>query len=66
AAGEHELSIRVIGNMQNFIGPHFVDAPRGVHMVPHYRIGPDHMPSGAEYKRRASGLFAEPVVAALR
>ena len=57
AAGEHELSVDVIGNMRNFMGPHFVDGLPGIWS---YRPAPEHGPPGEAYKKQPTGLMEPP------
>jgi hypothetical protein len=63
AAGPHELVVDVVGNMKNFMGPHFWDGLPGIWS---WVICPDHMPAGEEYRVYPTGLFAEPQVTMLR
>jgi hypothetical protein len=62
-AGPHELVVDVVGNMKNFMGPHFCDGLPGIWS---WVLCPDHMPAGEEYRLYPTGLFAEPEVTLLR
>ncbi len=57
SAGRHELAVDVVGNMRNFMGPHFVDGLPGIWS---YRPAPAHTPPGEAYKKKPSGLMVPP------
>ncbi len=55
--GEHELSVDVVGNMRNLLGPHHAEGLPGRWT---WAQGPEHMPSGADYRLQPSGLYEPP------
>jgi hypothetical protein len=57
--GRHELTVEVVGNMRNFMGPHFSDGLPGIWS---YRPAPAHTPPGDAYKKQPSGLMEPPVL----
>lgn len=57
AAGPHELSLDVVGNMRNLMGPHHAEGLPG----PWTWIQcPEHMPPGSTYRLQPTGLIAMP------
>ncbi len=57
AAGGHELSVDVFGNMRNRMGPHHAEG----HPGPWTWIQcPEHMPPGEAYRLQPSGLYEGP------
>ena len=56
------LQISIMGNMRNMMGPFFSDGPP---VAAQWKRGPEHMPSGSEYKFQPSGLISMPVLRAL-
>jgi hypothetical protein len=59
--GSHRLSIDVIGNMRNMMGPHFDE---GLPIASTWEKCPPHMPPGDRYRTQPSGLLAMPVLLA--
>ncbi|MFL7807874.1 MAG: hypothetical protein AB8I80_04560, partial [Anaerolineae bacterium] len=59
--GLHELSIDVLGNMRNMMGPHFDD---GLPIASSWFRCPPHMPPGGTYRIQPSGLLNMPVLRA--
>ncbi len=55
--GEHQLTLEVVGNMRNLMGPHHAEGLPGPWT---WIQGPDQMPPGAEYRLEASGLYGPP------
>jgi len=62
-AGSNRMSIDVIGNMRNMMGPHFDD---GLPIASTWDKCPPAMPSGAAYRIQPSGLLGMPVLRARR
>lgn len=62
AAGRHVLELDVVGNMKNFMGPHFSDA---LPIQWGWQDSPEHMPPGERYRRYPTGLFEPPTVVAV-
>jgi hypothetical protein len=56
-AGTHKLTVKVIGNMKNFMGPFFSDAVPGPWA---WGDCPEHMPPGESYRFYPVGLMAPP------
>jgi hypothetical protein len=59
--GSHRLSIDVIGNMRNMMGPHFDD---GLPIASSWDKCPPSMPPGDRYRIQPSGLLGMPVLRA--
>ncbi len=61
-AGVHSLSLKVIGNMRNMMGPHLTVGTTGPWSYEYY---PEHQPSGRDYAFYPSGLHEAPAVLGL-
>jgi len=59
--GSHQVSIDVIGNMRNMMGPHFDE---GLPIASTWEKCPPHMPPGDRYRAQPSGLLGMPVLLA--
>jgi hypothetical protein len=57
-AGGHELVVEVVGNMKNFMGPHFSDGLPGPWS---WGACPAHQPAGDKYRFYPVGLFEKPI-----
>jgi len=58
-AGAHRLDLDVVGNMKNFMGPHFCDGLAGPWS---WADCPAHMPAGERYRFFPVGLMKPPQV----
>lgn len=59
SSGTHALTIKVIGNMKNFMGPFFSDAVPGPWA---WGDCPEHMPTGETYRFYPVGLMSPPEI----
>jgi hypothetical protein len=59
--GPHTLTVDIVGNMRNMMGPHHADGLPGAWT---WEQGPQHMPPGNAYHLWASGLGAPPLTLA--
>ena len=58
-AGQHQLDIKICGNMQNMMGPFHSEGLAG-HWT--WERSPAHQPAGADYRFEPTGLLAPPIV----
>ncbi|MGD2176107.1 MAG: glycosyl hydrolase [Candidatus Brocadiaceae bacterium] len=61
SAGSHELSLDVVGNLRNMLGPHFCDGLAGPWS---WEACPDAAPPGSVYTLQPTGLFGRPELVA--